>query len=115
MSSKYSFLTDNDRKFLKKAMREFGINKLGIQWSDYSKRRYPDIWVVSNGQYPVIVVTAAWKHQNEAERHKRITHEFLHLVGMEHDNSIGYNTHPEKDSFSKRFYNAVFNPRRRKV
>ena len=83
-----------------------GLHKLRLAYSD-SKAKFPDLWV-EKGMIPKITVTAEWASHDTHTRRSQLVHEFLHLVGMNHDRKIGYNTHPEKDVFSKRFYNAVF-------
>jgi len=102
-------LSLGDRRFVLRAMRTFGISKLNIEWSD-SKKRFPDIWVNMSGKIPMITVTAEWARQDAQERHKRIVHEFLHLLGYEHGR-IGqylYSTYPDKDTFSKAVYQKLF-------
>ena len=104
-------LTGADEKFLRQAMRYFGVKELRVQWNDYSKTKYPDIWCYPYENPPVIVVTAEWNKQNVGERRKRLVHEMLHINGMEHDESIGYVSYPNRDSYSKKVYRElVSNP-----
>ena len=98
-------LTIGDKHFLIKLTRTFGIKKLNIEWSD-SKAKWPDIWV-ELGKVPVITVTREWARQDKDERRKRLVHEYLHIIGMEHDESKGYSTYPERDSYSMRVYRAL--------
>ena len=100
-------LTKDDEKFLRQAMKHFGVKKLRVQWDDYSRTKYPDIWCYPWENPPVIVVTAEWNRQNVDERRKRLVHEILHLKGMKHDESVGYSTHPERDSYSMQVYRGL--------
>lgn len=96
-------LSPEDRRFLRKGMKYFGIRMLKLEFSD-SKKTYPDIWISLDGQMPKITVTREWMKQNSANRQSRLTHELLHKAGLEHNEKIGYNSHPEADSFSKKVY-----------
>ena len=79
-----------------------------------STKKWPDIWV-QLGEVPVITVTKEWARQGVHERRKRLVHEFLHIKGMDHDDSIGYSTIPAKDSYSMKVYKGlVANPTGRK-
>ena len=69
-----------------------------------STTNYPDIWIDMSNHVPVITVTKEWARQDVHERRKRLVHEFLHAMGMSHDESIGYSTYPNKDRFSKMVY-----------
>jgi len=97
-------LSLSDQEFLKKVMRRFNIKAIAVQWSDYSRTRHPDIWCFPYDNPPKIVVTAEWKRQTQGERQKRLLHECLHIVGMEHDEKIGYSTYPDRDIYSRRLY-----------
>jgi len=96
-------LSPEDRKFLRKGMKYFQVRMLKIEWSP-SQAKYPDIWISLDGQMPKITVTKEWMKQNSTNRQSRLTHELLHKTGLEHNEKIGYNTHPEADSFSKKVY-----------
>ena len=69
-----------------------------------STAKWPDIWVDKSNHVSTITVTKEWARQGIHERRKRLTHEFLHLMGMEHNESIGYSTRPERDTYSKMVY-----------
>lgn len=107
--SKMNVLNSTDRKFALNAMRYFGIKRLNIDWSD-STKKWPDIWVYPNERPPRIVVTPEWRRQNLAERQKRLVHEMLHIIGKNHNESIGYSTYPNKDTYSKMVYRFISNP-----
>ena len=98
-------LTPSEKKFVRKAMRYFGIKTLRFSWDD-SKKTYPDIWVNLNGM-PVITVTQEWMRQPSETKLSRITHELIHVLGKGHDSKIGYNTVPAKDFFSKTVYDDI--------
>ena len=100
-------LNDGDKRFLDKALVYFNIDAVQVCWSDYSKRRYPDIWCMPWENPPKIVVTAEWSRQRAPERRKRLTHEMLHLIGMEHNEKIGYNTIPSHDAYSMKVYKDI--------
>lgn len=82
-----------------------------VRTSD-STKKWPDLWVDRSADPPVITVTREWAAQTPAERRKRLVHELLHLVGMEHNEQIGYSTHPERDTFSMTVYHAITGKRR---
>jgi len=96
-----------DKPFVLHALEKFNIKRVKIAYDD-SKAKYPDLWVILN-RIPVIVVTDEFLRQNRMEREKRITHEFLHLVGLQHGKigNLDYNTVPEKDSYSLAIYKKV--------
>lgn len=105
-------LTKADEKFLRKTMRYFGVKKLRVQWSDYSRTKYPDIWCYPWEKPPVIVVTAEWNRQGVHERRKRLVHEIAgHLVfGWKHNelmDKVGFSTYPNRDTMSKIIYNDL--------
>lgn len=79
------------------------VHAVHIEWSN-STKKWPDIWCYPYERPPRIVVTREWARQNVHERRKRLTHEFLHLRGMEHDERIGYSTVPARDSYSMKVY-----------
>ena len=104
-------IPDEDTKFIRNVLLPWsGIRVVYISESS-STKKWPDIWLSYKNGIPMIIVTQEWRRQNTPERRKRIVHEFLHLCGMEHDESIGYNTIPAKDSFSKRVYRSLINGR----
>ena len=94
-----------DIKFIEnKLMPLAGVRKLRLAY-DRSKKTYPDIWV-EFGDIPTIMITDEWRRQNVHERRKRLTHEFLHLRGMEHGR-VGkyvYSTYPKFDTLSMKVY-----------
>jgi hypothetical protein len=95
-----------DVKFIHDILLPFAkVEKVMMMYSD-SKNTWPDIWV-ELGDIPVITVTDEWIKQFRIERQKRLTHEFLHLKGMEHDESIGYSTVPQRDVYSMKIYKEL--------
>lgn len=81
------------------------IPKLALRTSK-SGSKYPDIWVIL-GSPPTIVVTPEWARQSARERRKRLVHEMIHIKGNKHNERIGYNTYPAKDTFSRRVYEVM--------
>ena len=75
---------------------------------DYHPSRvsYPDIWLEMN-RVPRIVITNEWKRQDTHERRKRLVHEFLHIRGLEHNETIGFCTYTNRDSYSMRVYREI--------
>lgn len=99
-------ITNSDAAFIKNVLLPWsGVKAVRLFWSD-SKKRWPDIWIKLSS-VPVITVTAEWARQDVHERRKRLVHEFLHLQGLEHNESIGYSTYPEKDFYSKKVYRRL--------
>lgn len=96
-----------DRQFIDRAMKALNINKVKIAWSD-SQKKYPDIWVTLS-RPPVITVTQEWARQSAAERRKRLTHELLHIKGLEHGRygNLVYSTYPAQDTLSKFVYQRL--------
>lgn len=106
---KKKFLTQGDRRLLRRGMKYFGVRTIRIEW-DSSRAKYPDIWISQNGSMPKISVTAEWARQTPHERRKRLIHEICHLKIGGHSeklDKIGFNTHPEKDSFSVKVYRDI--------
>ena len=100
-------ISEKDIEFLeKKVLPYFGLKSIAINYSP-STERWPDIWIKLDKVPPMITVTREWARQSVHERRKRLTHEFLHLTGMEHDESIGYSTYPSRDSYSKKVYKEL--------
>ena len=96
-------ITKSDEEFIKNKLMPWArVRRVYIARSN-SKKKWPDLWVTFS-EIPKITVTDEWKKQGVHERRKRLTHEFLHLQGLDHNESIGYSTHPEKDAFSKMVY-----------
>ena len=99
-------MTDVDRRWYHDVvMPYFQIRVVRFAWSS-SLKKWPDLWM-EPGPIPTITVTREWARQKLDERRKRLVHESLHLVGMQHDESIGYSTHPERDTFSMRVYHQI--------
>jgi len=95
-----------DVKFIRETLLPWsGIRKINLAFSD-SPAKYPDIWV-KLGRIPTITLTAEWQRQNAAERRKRLLHECLHILGMSHNEKIGYSTYPDRDTYSKRLYKEL--------
>ena len=101
-------LTGADERFLKKkALPYFGIPAVRII-SSSSTEKYPDIWVkMTPGETPEIYITAEWRRQDYNERRKRLTHELLHVGGMEHNEKVGYNSRPAEDTYSMAVYKKI--------
>jgi len=96
-------ISKSDVNFIRlKLLPWSGIKSVKLAYSP-SKAKYPDIWVSLN-HVPIITVTREWASHDVHLRRSQLVHEFLHLMGMKHDSSIGYNSHPDKDSFSKMVY-----------
>ena len=101
-------IQQKDVDFIKHTLLPWsGVRAVHIAYSS-STKKWPDIWVERNG-IPRITVTREWIRQDTPERQKRLVHEFLHLCGMEHDESVGYSTIPIQDSLSKRVYRRLIN------
>ena len=99
-------LTKEDISFIKDTLMPWaGVRKLRLAYSD-SKKVWPDVWISFN-EIPTITVTNEWKRQDTHERRKRLVHEFLHIRGLEHDEKIGFSTHPDRDSYSMRVYREI--------
>ena len=101
-------MQDGDKVFLRQAMRKLGIKVVVIDWSQ-SAKKWPDIWCFPNEVPPRIVVTREWARQKPAERHKRVTHELCHILGLEHGiiGGMVFHTKPEKDEYSRYVYNML--------
>lgn len=97
-------MNKGDREYMRKAMRVLGVRYVHIATST-STKKYPDIWV--NPMTREITVTQEWARQSAPERQKRLTHELLHLTGLQHSNVLGYSTYPDKDKFSKVVYDEI--------
>ena len=96
----------SDREWLrKKAMPYFGIGAIAIDYVE-TGRKWPDIWIETNREPPLITVTQEWMKQNKDERRSRLVHECLHLTGLQHGRKgkLNYSPYPEKDSYSKMVY-----------
>ena len=98
-------LTKGDSAYMRKAMKALGVKNVKIEVSS-STAKWPDIWVNPSNP-PVITVTQEWARQSAPERQKRLTHELLHLCGMQHNSNISYDTRPAKDKFSKMVYEVI--------
>jgi ssRNA-specific RNase YbeY (16S rRNA maturation enzyme) len=70
-----------------------------------SKKVWPDIWISGD----TVTVTQEWARQNADERRKRLVHECLHLVGLNHGKIDGleYSTYPAKDKYSMKVYRRI--------
>lgn len=110
-----------DRAFIEEALKYFALPRNVIKDITYEETgaSYPDIWITDPKQGPVtLTVTQEWKKQTEIERHKRLTHEILHITGMDHWDSpitldgghtLLYSTIPQKDTFSWMVYYNIVN------
>ena len=103
------FLMGGDRVFLtERLLPYFGIKRVKVEWNS-SRKHWPDIWCFPREVPPRIVVTQEWLRQPSEERKKRLVHEALHLIGMNHGKvgSLDYNTRPSRDSYSKQVYQRI--------
>ncbi len=82
-----------------------GLRAVYIRFSN-SRQKWPDLWI-ELGRIPIITITREWMRQTRQERHKRLVHEGLHALGMEHNESIGFSTVPARDSYSKKVYRSL--------
>lgn len=99
-------LTPGDRRFIEAYLLpyfrihhlKFGITK--------GTAEYPDIWCDPSKVPPVIMANQTWARQTIPERRKRVVHELLHFIGMQHGRKgkLMYSTYPAKDTFSKAVY-----------
>ena len=101
-------INEGDKKFLDKAMSYLRIRVIKIGWSD-SKEKYPDLWCYPKERPPRIVVTQEWKKQSADERRSRLTHELLHVRGLQHGRigKYNYSTYPVEDTYSKAMYRHI--------
>jgi hypothetical protein len=97
-------LDSTDASFLRRAMRYFGIEKLSVR-DDLEET--PDIAVDLGKTPPVILLGRKWYKANRAERQKRLVHECLHVIGLEHNRKLSYDTKPEKDKLSMAVYRDI--------
>ena len=96
-------IPDSDVHFIKTVLMPWArVQKLFLAQS-MGTAKFPDIWVEMDG-VPKITVTQEWLRQSPDERGKRLTHEFLHLRGLQHDERIGYSTYPNRDTYSQEVY-----------
>ena len=101
-------LSSEDRQFVRtKLMPFFNIKALNIDYSP-SKRKWPDI-EVELGKVPTITVTDEWRRQSAMERRKRLVHEALHCVGLQHGRygEYLYSTYPARDTYSRAVYRDI--------
>lgn len=93
------------------AMPHFGVKLVGLSYSQ-SKKKWPDIWLGYDDMgTPIITVTREWARQSMHERRKRLIHELIHLIGQDHDESIGYSTYPDRDKYSMVIYRKMIGKR----
>lgn len=83
----------------------FQIHEVKVQYLTDYKRKHPDIWCYPDKK--LIVVTDEWSRQNANERRKRLVHEVLHLVGVQHSRKLKFSTFPDRDLFSIKVYNDI--------
>lgn len=117
-------LAADDYIFLDKALKYFNLPSSVIQDISYEETGevYPDIWITAAGSSrngPVsLTVTQEWKKQTPIERHKRLTHEILHITGLDHwekprildgGHTLLYSTIPQQDTFSWMVYYNIIN------
>ena len=100
-------LTDEDKQFITfLALPYFRIKRVEVRVSG-DTNQYPDIQVDLSKRSPLIIGNQTWAGQKPDERRKRLVHEMLHIVGLKHNDKIGYNTIPAKDRFSWRVYQDI--------
>ena len=101
-----NILSEADIEFIKHIlMPYFMVKKVQFDYHP-SRAKYPDIWLEMD-RVPRIVVTREWRRQDTHERRKRLVHEFLHIRGLEHNETIGFSTYPDRDSYSMRVYREI--------
>lgn len=99
-------ITKSDVDFIRNTLLPWAsIKAIYLKWNN-STKKWPDIWIEKSFM-PIITVTAEWRRQNIDERRKRLVHEFLHLKGLEHNESIGYSAFPNRDSYSIKIYRGL--------
>lgn len=91
-------------------MPALGVKAVEVAWSK-SRAKWPDIWVEGDRVPPRITVTAEWARQGVHERRSRLTHEILHLRGLEHGQHEGleFSTYPDEDEYSRAVYWGLLN------
>ena len=101
-------ITKGDEEFIRNIWLPWtGLRAVYIKFSN-SQKKWPDIQIELE-KIPIITVTPEWRRQDMHERHKRLVHEGLHSLGMEHG-KIGrydYNTIPSKDTYSRMVYRRL--------
>lgn len=96
-----ALISDGELRWLRdEVMPKLGIARLSIGEDLEHTASYPDIW--ANTSTMTITVTKSWSRFSKLERKAHLLHECLHLVGMEHNEGIGYNSHPAEDTYSWR-------------
>ncbi len=99
-------INESDKQFIRRVlMPYFGVRRVAVQ-TEQTKRKYPDI-TVQLGYTPLITVTPEWESHDRDLRRSQLTHEFIHISGLEHDPEIGYVSHPNEDVYSKAVYKHV--------
>ena len=103
-----SKILKSDREFLQRIITLYQIPLVKLEFNE-ADAAWPDCWCFPNEKPPRIVVTQAWARQSVAERRKRLVHEILHCLGMNHGRkgNLLYSPHPERDSYSKYVYNQI--------
>jgi len=100
-------ILEKDIQFIKnKWLPWTGLRAVYISWSN-SAKKYPDIWVDMYKGIPRITITREWAGHDKHLRRSQLVHEGLHVLGMKHDESIGYSTIPSRDSYSKKVYRRL--------
>jgi hypothetical protein len=100
-------LTPGDSSFIHFLMRRYKVTKLAIAFSE-STKVWPDLWI-ELGETPRISLTREWASHDKDLRRSQILHEFCHIGGLEHGKKgkLDFNTHPNRDSYSKNLYRQL--------
>ena len=113
IEQKYNIMTREDKLFVLSLMKRYNIKGVRFTFSG-SKKKYPDIWIEDlDSLVPKITVTREWQKQDNEERQKRLVHEIVchYVLKMNHDESIGFSTYPDRDTYSRKLYRKIKNIR----
>jgi len=106
-------ISQGDLAFLKDAMHRLNIRKPIRVYRSDSKKKYPDIWVIT-GKDPIeIWVTDEWARQSVRERRKRLIHEVAGHVAFDwphnsYMDKLGFTSRPNTDTMSMRIYDDLY-------
>lgn len=105
-SSTWEALMPEDIFFTRKALRYFGVPRVRFALHPST----PDIAVQLGLEVPVILLGKKFIESSPRERHKKITHELIHIKGYHHSREmreLGYFSEPERDTLSLVVYRAI--------